>query len=454
MDQLTIQGGRPLRGMVPVSGAKNAALPILAATLAIPGPTCLRRMPELRDITSMRELLAQLGVKSTRVDSETLVCEPVATQSTVADYELVRKMRASVCVLGPLLASRGAARVSLPGGCNIGHRPIDLHLRGLAALGAEIRIENGYVVATAKRLRGAEVNLSGPHGSTVTGTCNVLTAAALASGTTRLTGAACEPEVVDLGRFLNACGARISGLGTSELVIDGVEQLQPCDYRIIPDRIEAATWLIAAVITQGELTVTQIDPLALSAVLELLEQTGAQLEMEADRIRISASAPPRPCDWRAVPYPGFPTDVQAQFTALMALAGGTSCVIDTVFPERFMHASELLRMGADVQRLPSGLLIRGVKRLSGAHVMASDLRASAALILAALAAQGESTIHRIYHLDRGYERLAEKLTAVGACVRREKETPADSRVLPAPHWNATAVPAASAVLNESRACEQ
>jgi UDP-N-acetylglucosamine 1-carboxyvinyltransferase len=303
------------------------------------------------------------------------------------------------------------------------------------------------VVASARKLHGAEINLSGPHGSTVTGTCNVLTAAALARGTTRLSGAACEPEVVDLGQFLNACGARIFGLGTSELIIEGVSELHPSDYTIIADRIEAATWMIAAAITQGDLTITHADPAALLAVIEQLEQTGAEIEIQADSLRVSASAPPRPCDLQAVPYPGFPTDVQAQFTALMTLAEGPSRVTDTVFPERFMHASELMRMGANVRRCEAGLQISGVSGLSGAHVMASDLRASAALILAALAAKGESIIHRIYHLDRGYERLAEKLSAVGASVRREKEHGPESRLVPPPHWNTPVKTASTTPLN-------
>lgn len=442
MEMFVVRGGRSLQGTVTVSGAKNSALPILAATLAIPGETCLENVPELRDITSMLELLRQLGMDCQQAPggSVRVVSAPGKEPPPVADYNLVRKMRASVCVLGPLLARRGEAVVSLPGGCNIGHRPIDLHLQGLSALGAQIEIQHGYVTARATRLRGSRISLAGPRGSTVTGTCNVLTAAVLAEGTTQIESAACEPEVVDLGNFLNACGARISGLGTSTLIIEGVPALEASPYRIIPDRIEAATWLIAAAMTGGSVTIENCEPACLESVLQPLRAAGASLQIAESAITVSAPERLRAVSVEAIPYPGFPTDLQAQWTACMCLAHGPCRVTDRVFPERFMHAAELLRMGADVTRQGDAVTINGVPRLSGANVMASDLRASAALVLAALAADGESTIRRIYHLDRGYERLDRKLQLLGADVQRvrDPDSPASSTI-PQPHWQATAV---------------
>ncbi len=435
MEMLVIQGGRALQGRVRVSGAKNAALPIMAACLAIPGKTSLYGIPELRDISSMSDLLFQLGVSVTRTGPATLVLESTASRQSVADYDLVRKMRASVCVLGPLLASRGEACVSLPGGCNIGHRPIDLHLKGLAALGAEIEIRNGYVIAKTTQLKGARIFLGGAMGSTVTGTCNILTAAVLAKGTTIIESAACEPEVVDLGNFLIACGAKIEGLGTPCIVVDGVEQLQPVEYEIIPDRIEAATWMIAAAVTQGEVTIENIIPEHLSAFLDKLTQLGVLCQQGASFVQVAGGANIQAGDIVALAYPGVPTDVQAQLTALLCLADGISVVTDRVFPERFMYASELVRMGAKIRREANSLIIQGVDRLSGASVMASDLRASAALVIAALAASGETTIRRIYHLDRGYEKLTEKLTALGADVQRKQDVPPQGASnIPRPHW--------------------
>ncbi|MCA8983428.1 MAG: UDP-N-acetylglucosamine 1-carboxyvinyltransferase [Planctomycetaceae bacterium] len=438
MDMLSVQGGRPLVGHVRVSGAKNAALPIMAATLAIPGCTILENIPVLRDIASMTELLGQLGVRTEPEATGGLAFTSTSGAAFVADYELVRKMRASVCVLGPLLASRGEACVSLPGGCNIGLRPIDLHLRGLVALGAEIEIRNGYVQARAARLRGARIHLSGPQGSTVTGTCNVMTAATLARGITQIEAAACEPEVADLGHFLQACGARIEGLGTPLLTIEGVDTLYPCRYAIIPDRIEAATWMIAAAITRGQVTVEHCQPETLTAVIEHLRLAGADVLVHENRVTVRGTARPRAGALVATPYPGFPTDVQAQWTALMSLAEGVGIVTDHVFPERFMHAAELMRMGAQIRREANSVIIQGVPQLSAASVMASDLRASAALVLAALAAEGESTIRRIYHLDRGYERLDEKLRGLGAIVERKRDPESVSGAsspLRQPHWS-------------------
>ena len=423
MDMLVVRGGQPLRGTVTVGGAKNAALPIMAATLAATGTTVLQGVPELVDVSTLSHVLRSLGMTVERCADGSLELTVVDEQPCLADYELVRRMRASVCVLGPLLGRRRRACVSLPGGCNIGHRPIDLHLKGLRALGAEISIERGYVFARADKLRGADIYLGGSFGSTVTGTCNVMSAAVLASGITTISAAACEPEVVDLGHFLNAMGAKIEGLGTPLLRIEGVDELKAVEHRIIPDRIEAATLLVAGAITRGELEVDNIRPAHLAAVIDSLRAIGATIELEDSRAMVSMSGAPRPIDVTALPYPGVPTDVQAQLTALLALAQGISVVTDKVFPDRFMHLPELMRMGANVRREGACGIISGVSRLSGACVMASDLRASAALLLAALAADGESVIRRIYHLDRGYDRLERKLNLVGADIRRVADLP-------------------------------
>jgi UDP-N-acetylglucosamine 1-carboxyvinyltransferase len=343
-------------------------------------------------------------------------------QRCLADYELVRRMRASVCVLGPLLGRRGRACVSLPGGCNIGHRPIDLHLKGLRALGAEITIDRGYVFARADQLIGADIYLGGSFGSTVTGTCNVLCAAVFAKGVTTISAAACEPEVVDLGNFLNAMGARIEGLGTPFLRIEGVDELNAIEYSIIPDRIEAATLLIAGAMAGGRLEVDNLNPKHLAAVIDGLRMMGVGLEIKNNSVIVTAPDRLRPLEITALPYPGIPTDVQAQFTALLAMADGISVVTDKIFPDRFMHIPELMRMGANVRREGASSIISGIHTLTGACVMASDLRASAALLLAALAADGESVIRRVYHLDRGYERLEQKLNQVGADIERVTDT--------------------------------
>jgi UDP-N-acetylglucosamine 1-carboxyvinyltransferase len=343
---------------------------------------------------------------------------------TVAAYDLVRRMRAGVCVLGPLLARRGQASVSLPGGCNIGDRPIDLHLKGLRALGAEIRVEKGYVMAQAKRLRAANIFLGGPFGSTVTGTANVMAAATLADGTTTIEAAACEPEVVDLGRFLNAMGAKIKGLGTPFLTIEGVEKLTGTTHTVIPDRIEAATLMMAAAITGGEVELENIQPRHLTAVLEKLREIGVEVQPTSQgTMRVRRVGPLKPADLVAQPYPGIPTDVQAQLMALLTRAEGLSIVTDKVFPDRFLHAPELVRLGAVIRREGSSAILTGIPKLSGACVMASDLRASAALVIAALAAEGETVIRRIYHLDRGYERLDVKLNHLGARIKRLSDVP-------------------------------
>src|SRR5579863_5302337 len=346
MDMFVVAGGRPLEGTVAVGGAKNSALPLMAAALAAEGETILRGVPRLVDVDTLSLLLETLGAQVARTGEGDLSLRVVDESPFLADYELVRRMRAGFCVLGPLLAKRGRASVSLPGGCNIGDRPIDLHLKGLRALGADIRIERGYVVARARRLRGAHLYLGGPFGSTVTGTCNVMAAAALADGMTTIEAAACEPEIVDLGNLLNAMGARITGLGTPFLRIEGVERLHGVAHTVIPDRIEAATLIMAAAITGGKITLTNVSPEHLTAVIEKLREIGVRI-VPGDRcLQVECNGPLRPVDCIALPYPGIPTDVQAQLTALLTTAAGMSVVTDKIFPDRFMHAPELVRMGA------------------------------------------------------------------------------------------------------------
>jgi len=418
MDMFVIRGGTPLHGTVAVSGAKNSALPAMAAALVADGETVLRGVPNLVDVETLALLLETLGVRVSRRSDRGISLRVVDERPYVADYELVRRMRASFCVLGPLLAKRRRACVSLPGGCNIGDRPIDLHLKGLKALGAEIRVERGYVVAEAPRLRAAHLYLGGPFGSTVTGTCNVMVAAALAEGTTTIEAAACEPEVADLGTLLNRMGAKIVGLGTPFLQIEGVERLSGVDHTIIPDRIEAATLMIAAAITRGDVTLGSVSCDHLTAVVEKLREIGATVTAEKDSVRVRVDGVLQPVDSIALPYPGIPSDIQAQLTALLATVPGMSVVTDKVFPDRFMHAPELVRMGARIRREGSSAIINGIDRLSGASVMASDLRASAGLVLAALVAQNTTVIDRVYHIDRGYERIEEKLRSVGSSIER------------------------------------
>lgn len=450
MDMFVIEGGHPLVGRVSVSGSKNASLPIMAAAIMADSPCELHNVPDLLDIQTMCRLLRLLGLRvhwkpNPRSSSGRLLELSVQDESCcLADYELVRQMRASVCVLGPLLAKRGRARVSLPGGCAIGDRPIDLHLKGLRALGAEIHVEKGYVHAYAKRLRGNRICLGGPFGTTVTGTCNVMSAATLAQGMTIIESAACEPEVVELGQFLNRMGASIEGLGTSCLRIEGVRRLHGVKQTIMPDRIEAATLIMAAAITQGRIEIDNAPLAQMTAVIEKLREVGVTIEPVPSQnvpfdahhsdpvssVRVSATSRPEPTDVVALPFPGVPTDVQAQFMALLTLGNGSSVVTDRVFPERFQHGPELVRLGARLRRETSSVLVQGVDRLSGTDVMAGDLRASAALVIAGLAAEGITTIHQIDHLDRGYERLETKLTALGAVVRRATDT---SETLPPGH---------------------
>lgn len=427
MDMFIVHGGRRLQGRVRVGGAKNAALPIMAAAILTDGVNQICNVPQLVDVRTLAHLLTTLGVRCESVADGCWQLQTVDESPFTAAYDLVRRMRASVCVLGPLLAKRKRACVSLPGGCAIGDRPIDLHLKGLQALGANIRVENGYVHATAERLRGCRVFLGGPFGSTVLGTCNVMSAATLAEGTTIIEAAACEPEVVDLGQFLIRCGADIAGLGTPTIRIDGVPALQATDYQVIPDRIEAATLMIATAVTRGDVLLEHVQPEHLTAVIETLRSCGVSVSIEGTQespaIRVQLDCRPQSTDVTALPYPGLPTDVQAQFMALLALAEGSSVVTDKVFPDRFLHAPELVRLGARIRREGASAIITGGPALSGACVMASDLRASAALVIAALAATGASEIRRIYHLDRGYDHLENKLTALGANVVRCKDDP-------------------------------
>ena len=411
---LDIEGGVPLEGSVAVSAAKNATLPALAASLLTAEPVVIPNAPGLNDVNTMITLLETLGARVQRTGGQTRVrVERVA--SDVASYELVSTMRASVLVLGPLVARHGSARVALPGGCAIGVRPIDQHLKGLARLGAEVAIENGYIVARASRLKGARIIADLV---TVTGTENLMMAAVLASGTTVIENAAREPEVSDLAALLTAMGARIQGAGTDRIEIDGVVDLGGATHRVVPDRIEAATLIVAGAITGGDVTVTDLVPEHLSAVLAKLEDCGVPLQTGPTWVRVRGAERPRPADVITSPFPGFPTDMQAQLMTLLGLADGQSRVTETIFENRFMHVAELDRMGARIETDGSTAVIRGVAAYQGAEVMASDLRASAALVLAGLAAKGRTRISRVYHLDRGYERLESKLAGLGARIER------------------------------------
>jgi len=418
MDKIVITGGRPLNGQVTISGAKNAALPLLFATLLSEGQSTLTNVPDLVDIFTTKALLIKLGAlidthgrTTVRVDARGLCCHE-------APYDLVRKMRASVLVLGPLLARLKKARVSLPGGCAIGARPINIHLKGLAQMGAAIDLVHGYVEARAERLKGADISMDTV---TVTGTENLMMAAVLAKGTTVLRNAAREPEVVALAEALNAMGADISGTGTAVITIKGVDVLGPADTRIIPDRIETGTYMTAAALTGGDITVVACDPGHCHALSEKLTQAGALIEAGADWIRVRGNRPIAAVDIKTQPYPGFATDMQAQFMVLMALAKGQSLIAETIFENRFMHVSELRRMGADITVSGNVAAVRGVEKLSGAPVMASDLRASASLVLAGLVAEGQTMISRVYHLDRGYEAIEQKFAALGADIQRVKD---------------------------------
>ncbi len=414
MDKLRIEGGRPLRGEIAVSGAKNAALPILCAALLTADDIELNNVPQLQDVGTTLKLLARLGMRTQREGSRVLLGAGQVA-SVEAPYDLVKTMRASILVLGPLLARFGEARVSLPGGCAIGQRPVDQHIKGLQAMGAHIAIEHGYVVARASRLRGARIVTDLV---TVTGTENLMMAATLADGQTIIENAAREPEVVDLARALIAMGARIEGAGTDRIVIDGVPALHGAQHRVMADRIEAGTFLCATAAAGGELTLTQAEPDTMEATLEKLREAGAQIDTGADWIRLSMKQRPRAVDLRTAPYPAFATDMQAQFMALNCVADGCGVITETIFENRFMHVLELQRLGADITIEGNTAVVRGVPQLSGATVMATDLRASAGLVIAGLVADGETVVDRIYHLDRGYERMENKLASLGARVSR------------------------------------
>jgi UDP-N-acetylglucosamine 1-carboxyvinyltransferase len=416
MKKIRIEGGVPLSGEVWISGAKNAVLPILAATLLAEEPCEIGNVPHLQDVTTMMELLGVLGVELAVDERMRIHADARRAEGTVAPYELVKTMRASILVLGPLVARFGAADVSLPGGCAIGTRPVDLHIKGLRALGAEIEVEGGYIRARAKRLRGARIVLDLV---TVTGTENLMMAACLAEGRTVIENAAQEPEVVDLALFLNALGARIAGAGTNTITIDGVERLGGARYDVLPDRIETGTFLVAGAISRGRVMVKRAAPATLDAVLDKLREAGAEIRVGADWIELDMQGRrPRAVSLTTAPYPAFPTDMQAQFVALDTIATGVGTIVETVFENRFMHVPELRRLGADIQLSGHTVVVRGVERLSGAPLMATDLRASAGLVLAGLAAEGVTTVDRVYHIDRGYECIEEKLRALGASIRR------------------------------------
>lgn len=433
MDAFHIEGGRRLEGEIAVNGSKNAALPLMAAALLTDQPVVLRSVPNLADIGNMTRLLDELGCEVSTSESgqpPALTLQVTDESTSHARYDIVRTMRASVCVLGPMLARRGKARVSMPGGCAIGERPIDLHLRGLRALGAQIDLEGGDVVATIPggRLRGATIFLGGPFGSTVLGTANVMSAATLAHGITIIESAACEPEIADVAALLNAMGARITGAGTPRITIEGVDELQGADHRVIPDRIEAGTFMCAAAMTNGSMLIHDVPLDSMLGVVDRLTSLGVIIEPQPGddplrvACRVTCGRVLKPIRLTTQPHPGFPTDLQAQMMALLCLADGNSIVTEKVFPERFMHVAELGRMGAQLHRQGATVVVTGVRELRGAPVMASDLRASASLVLAGLAANGTTVVNRVYHLDRGYEQLEDRFEKLGAAITRRDDS--------------------------------
>lgn len=421
MDKIVITGGLKLKGEIDISGAKNSALPIMAAALLTDEESIIENIPDLRDIQTMLKLLRSLGAKAV-FDRGRVIIKPGKNLNPVAPYKLVSTMRASVCVLGPLVARVGNAQVSVPGGCVIGPRPIDLHIKGLEALGTKMEIQHGYVHAQVKkRLRGAEIYLGGGFGSSVLATGNVMMAASLAQGKTIIESAACEPEVVDLANFLKKMGAKISGEGSPRIEIEGVRKLHGVKYSVICDRIEAGTFMMAAAMTGGDLMMRKVETTFQNALIDKLKQTGARIEKTKNTIRVRRTGKLKAVDVTTLPYPGFPTDMQAQMMALMAVTPGISVITEKIYPDRFMHVAELNRMGARIFLEGASAIVHGVKQLSGAPVMASDLRASAALVIAGLVAEGKTEVHRVYHLDRGYENIEKKLCSVGASIVREKE---------------------------------
>ncbi|MGN6512108.1 MAG: UDP-N-acetylglucosamine 1-carboxyvinyltransferase [Lysobacteraceae bacterium] len=415
MQKIVVEGGVPLHGEVRISGAKNAVLPILCAALLADGPVVIRNVPQLHDVRTTLKVLGELGA-GIQADGDAIAIDPRTVHSHVAPYELVKTMRASVLVLGPLLAKHGAAEVSLPGGCAIGSRPVDQHIKGMQALGAEVSVDHGFIKASAQRLRGARVVFDMVS---VGATENVLMAATLAEGTSVLENAAMEPEIVDLAECLKAMGARIEGAGTPRITVEGVGRLHGGEHTVVADRIETGTFLVAAAMTGGHVTATHARPDTLDAVLDKLRHAGAEIAVEGDRITLDMRRRrPRAVDITTAPHPAFPTDMQAQFMALDCIAEGAGVINETIFENRFMHVNELLRLGADIRVDGHTAVVRGVEKLSGAPVMATDLRASASLILAGLVAEGQTTIDRIYHLDRGYENIEAKLSGLGARIRR------------------------------------
>lgn len=420
MEKLLIEGGIKLKGEVRVSGAKNSVLPILAATLLTDEPCIIENCPNLRDTNTMVKLLRSLG-KNAELSHNKVIVTSKGKPNYIADYKLVATMRGSFCVLGPLLAKLKHAKVSLPGGCIIGVRPVDLHIKGIKALGADVTIQGGYVEAKANKLKGKHIYLGGIFGSSVLATANVMMASIFAEGKTVIESAACEPELVDLANFLNKMGAKIKYQGSPRIEIEGVKELHGAEYKVIPDRIEAGTFLLLSAITRSDITIKEVCWEHLSAIIDKLEEAGFVVEKGDGKIRVKAKKRISPVNITTLPYPGFPTDMQSQFMALMAVTPGVSVITEKVFPDRFIHIAEINRMGAKIMREGPHAIIEGVKSLSGAPVMASDLRASAALVLAGLVAKGKTEIFRIYHLERGYENLEAKLTQLGARVWREKE---------------------------------
>ena len=421
MDVFRIEGPVRLSGSVQINGSKNAALPIMAAAILAGGKSTVSAVPNLSDISVFSRLLEKLGCRVSRNQQGHVCIDSTVIDNPVGEYDIVRKMRASICILGPLLARCGRAEVSMPGGCAIGDRPVNLHLRGLQELGAQIHLKNGYIVAEAPSgLTGKEIFLGGPFGSTVLGTANVLMAATLAKGRTTIESAACEPEIANLADCLNKMGAKVSGIGSPRLIIEGVKRLHPVEFEVIPDRIEAGTFMVAAAITAGELALRNCRLSDMMAVVDRLRNVGVTVEPKDNGCVVAGSFPIKPADIITQPYPGFPTDLQAQFMVLLSLANGNSVIIEKVFPDRFMHVAELNRMAADLRKEGPVVIVAGVKKLIAAPVMASDLRASAALVLAGLAAEGATTINRVYHIDRGYEKIEERLNPVGAKIAREQ----------------------------------
>ena len=427
MDKFVIKGGKSLKGKVTISGSKNAALPILASTILAEGKSVIKRVPYLRDVETLLQILNELGVKAERKSNGDITCEVISEKNSVARYDLVRTMRASICILGPLLAKRNYAKVSMPGGCVIGVRPIDLHEKGIKQLGADINYEHGYLIAKSAKLKGAEIYLGGAFGSTVTGTANVMMAATLAKGTTIIENAASEPEVQDLANFLVKMGAKIDGVGTHRLIIEGVKSLKAVEHTVIPDRIEAGTFILAGAITNSEISIQNCRVEHLWAMIDKLRQIGIEvLKLSPTECVVKPAKNIQPADIATLPYPGFATDLQAQIMSVLSVAKGISIITEKIYPDRFMHVAELNRLGANIRKEGASAIINGVNKLFGAPVMASDLRASAALVLAGLVAEGTTEVNRIYHIDRGYEKIESKLQKLGADIKRISDKGATS----------------------------